>query len=58
MAFANKQQVLIELQEALKGTDLDTIEVSHNEVSLDDAVGPYLFNSQLLIHPKTKKESL
>ncbi|MFG1495099.1 N-succinylarginine dihydrolase [Saccharospirillum sp. HFRX-1] len=47
-AFANTQSVLEELQHKLGDVELIAICVSSAEVSLDDAVRSYLFNSQLL----------
>ena len=49
-AFVDQAAVLARLRERLaaRGTRLDVVEVSVDEVSLADAVGSYLFNSQLL----------
>ena len=47
-AFANTQAVLDELQSKLGDVELIAICVSSAEVSLNDAVRSYLFNSQLL----------
>ncbi|PTY38137.1 N-succinylarginine dihydrolase [Saccharospirillum sp. MSK14-1] len=47
-AFANTQAVLDELQSKLGDVELIAICVSSDEVSLQDAVRSYLFNSQLL----------
>lgn len=47
-AFANTQAVLEELQHKLGDVELIAICVSSAEVSLEDAVRSYLFNSQLL----------
>lgn len=57
-AFMNTNQVLADLQSALGATELEAIEVSNEVVSLQDAVAAYLFNSQLLSHPESRKRIL
>lgn len=49
-AFADETGVLAELHEKMHGfgAELCPVRVSNQAVSLDDAVGTYLFNSQLL----------
>lgn len=49
-AFVDQQGVLAQLRAAI-GPAFTPIVVSAAEVSLDDAVGTYLFNSQLLARP-------
>jgi succinylarginine dihydrolase len=56
-AFLNSDQVIAELQRAMKG-GLKTIAVSTDEVPLQDAVSSYLFNSQLLTLPGHRGYSL
>ncbi|WP_237386959.1 N-succinylarginine dihydrolase [Xenorhabdus sp. Sc-CR9] len=52
-AFLNQQSVLIELREKMArlGHTLMTVEVPTEQVSIQDAVESYLFNSQLLSQP-------
>jgi succinylarginine dihydrolase len=52
-AFADESFVTGALREAMSaaGSELQTIRVDDSEVSLDDAVSSYLFNSQLLSRP-------
>lgn len=52
-AFVDQPAVLARLRERLaaRGTELEVIEVSSDAVCLEDAVGSYLFNSQLLARP-------
>lgn len=52
-AFVDQPAVLARLRERLaaRGAELEVIEVSSDAVSLDDTVGSYLFNSQLLARP-------
>ena len=51
-AFEDRRQLEEDLQRAARGRfDLDLIEVPADEVSLEDAVSSYLFNSQLLQVP-------
>ncbi|MFJ2991486.1 N-succinylarginine dihydrolase [Pandoraea sp. NPDC087047] len=49
-AFVDQAAVLSTLRERLaaRGTQLDVVEVSPDDVSIEDTVGSYLFNSQLL----------
>lgn len=47
-AFLNEEPLLAQLRDRLTGAALETIRVSAAEVSLEDAVASYLFNSQLL----------
>lgn len=49
-AFLNSEQVLSELDRALKAktTELEVLQVSSSEVSVEECVKTYLFNSQLL----------
>jgi succinylarginine dihydrolase len=47
-AFVDTEQVLAELNEKLVGTDLIAVCVPSRQVSVEDAVNSYLFNSQLL----------
>ncbi len=49
-AFLDTEQVLNDLDRQLQGTRLIPVMVAEHEVSLKDAVGSYLFNSQLLSH--------
>lgn len=46
-AFVNQKDVIEELQQAMSG-QLNCIEVPSSQISLEDAVNTYLFNSQLL----------
>ncbi|WP_111494444.1 N-succinylarginine dihydrolase [Marinobacter bohaiensis] len=48
MAFLNEDQVLTDVRARLKGTELQPVRVSSDEVPIADAVSSYLFNSQLL----------
>ncbi|WP_340615906.1 N-succinylarginine dihydrolase [Xenorhabdus entomophaga] len=52
-AFLNQQSVLAELREKMArlGQTLITVEVPAEQVTIQDAVGSYLFNSQLLSQP-------
>ncbi|QDX22010.1 N-succinylarginine dihydrolase [Pandoraea pnomenusa] len=52
-AFVDQPAVLARLRERLaaRGAELEVIEVSSDAVSLEDTVGSYLFNSQLLARP-------
>jgi succinylarginine dihydrolase len=50
-AFVDTEQVLDELNRKLTGTELIPVCVPSAEVSIDDAVRTYLFNSQLLSLP-------
>lgn len=53
-AYADQELVLAECREKLKratGEDLVVIEVAEDDVTLDDCVTTYLFNSQLLTLP-------
>ncbi len=50
-AFSNTETVLSELDRKLKGTSLEAIKVSNGDVTVNDAVRSYLFNSQLLSKP-------
>ena len=49
-AFVDQAAVLATLRERLaaRGTQLEVVEVSADDVSIEDTVGSYLFNSQLL----------
>ena len=47
-AFCDGPQVMAELQEKLGDTALRCITVHHDQVSVEDAIRTYLFNSQLL----------
>jgi len=47
-AFLHQEQVLQELDNALGADSLRAIEVSSRQVSVDEAVSSYLFNSQLV----------
>lgn len=49
-AFVDQAAVLATLRERLaaRGAQLDVVEVSADDVSMEDTVGSYLFNSQLL----------
>ncbi len=51
LAFVDQAAVLATLRDRLaaRGVQLQEIEVSDAEVSIEDAVGSYLFNSQLLV---------
>ncbi|MCG2581121.1 MAG: N-succinylarginine dihydrolase [Marinobacter sp.] len=48
MAFLEEEKVLADIRSRLTGTELQAVRVSSEEVSLEDAVRSYLFNSQLL----------
>ncbi len=50
-AFLDTDSVLAELDRKLKGTSLRPVRVSNRDVTVDDAVRSYLFNSQLLSKP-------
>jgi succinylarginine dihydrolase len=52
-AFVDQEAVLATLRKRLaaRGTELQVVEVSADEVSIEDTVGSYLFNSQLLVRP-------
>lgn len=52
-AFVDQPAVLARLRERLaaRGAELEVIEVCSDAVSLEDTVGSYLFNSQLLARP-------
>jgi succinylarginine dihydrolase len=50
-AFVDTDRVLRELNDKLIGTELIAVCVPSNEVSVNDAVHSYLFNSQLLSKP-------
>lgn len=52
-AFLNEPAALAQIRRAMEsiGAELITLRVSGYEVSLDDAVATYLFNSQLLTRP-------
>jgi len=59
-AYLNKTPLLSELNEKLQfktQTGLIPIEVSSEQVSVEDAVKSYLFNSQLLTLPQTSQNS-
>lgn len=47
-AFADQRAVQTELRAKLGGTDLHWIEARSEQISVEEAVGSYLFNSQLL----------
>lgn len=47
-ALVDTERVLSELDQKLQGADLKAVMVPEQAVSLEDAVGSYLFNSQLL----------
>ncbi|UZE97014.1 N-succinylarginine dihydrolase [Alkalimarinus alittae] len=47
-AFSETERVLSELDRKLKGATLNPIKVSSGDVTVDEAVRSYLFNSQLL----------
>lgn len=47
-AFLDETQVLTDIRGKLKGTELQPVRVSSDEVPIADAVSSYLFNSQLL----------
>lgn len=47
-AFLDEKRVLSEIGSKLKGTDLQPVRVSSDDVPIADAVSSYLFNSQLL----------
>lgn len=53
-AFLDTEQVLSELNRKLKGASLEAIKVSNTDVTINDAVRSYLFNSQLLSKPDGK----
>ena len=48
LAFTNTKEVLKEIEEKLRPTPLLRIPVQNQEVSLNESVASYLFNSQLL----------
>ncbi len=50
-AFSDTEHVLAELDRKLIGTSLAPIMVANSDVSIDEAVRSYLFNSQLLSKP-------
>lgn len=50
-AFVDTDCVLSELDRKLKGASLNAIKVSSRDVTVDEAVRSYLFNSQLLSKP-------
>lgn len=50
-AFVDTDRVLSELDRKLKGASLNAIKVSSRDVTIDEAVRSYLFNSQLLSKP-------
>lgn len=50
-AFVDTDRVLSELDRKLKGASLNAIKVSSSDVTVDEAVRSYLFNSQLLSKP-------
>ena len=50
-AFVDTDRVLSELDRKLKGASLNAIKVSSRDVTVDEAVRSYLFNSQLLSKP-------
>ncbi len=52
-AFARKDETMAEIQDKA-GFDLDLIEVAANDISLDESVATYLFNSQLITLPSGK----
>lgn len=47
-AFLHTQKTIDELQSKLRDAELVSIEVPESQVSLQDAVGSYLFNTQLI----------
>ncbi|MEC6798138.1 N-succinylarginine dihydrolase [Photobacterium sp. S4TG1] len=49
-AFLNQANVYLQLQQKMAG-NLTIIEVPNNRVSVNDAIGSYLFNSQLVTLP-------
>ena len=58
LAFVNNQQVEHDLQQAMTQLgqgEMQSIQVPTNQVSLQDAVQSYLFNSQLLSLPRLNK---
>lgn len=50
-AFLDEAQVLADIRQRLKGTELAPVRVAESDVPLADAVASYLFNSQLLNSP-------
>ncbi|MEQ9545162.1 MAG: N-succinylarginine dihydrolase [Marinobacter sp.] len=48
LAFLEEEKVLADIRGRLTGAELQAVRVSSAEVSLEDAVQSYLFNSQLL----------
>jgi succinylarginine dihydrolase len=58
-AFADKDALRVEIREKAKGLfEPVFVEVAASEVSLDDAVSSYLFNSQLVTRPGQSKLTL
>jgi succinylarginine dihydrolase len=51
LAFTDKQQLIDDLQQRMGSTRLCPIEVPDKDVTVDEAVQSYLFNSQLLSRP-------
>ena len=47
-AFLNQMQVYTDLEQAFDGEEFHVVEVGANDVSVEDAVKSYLFNSQLI----------
>ncbi|PCJ50544.1 MAG: N-succinylarginine dihydrolase [Gammaproteobacteria bacterium] len=52
MAFLDQKQTLESLRDKYPGESLEIIEVTSEQVPLEDAVSSYLFNSQLVNHPE------
>lgn len=50
-AFLNQMQVYTDLERAFDGEEFHVVEVGANDVSVEDAVKSYLFNSQLVTLP-------
>lgn len=57
LAYADTAGVIDELRAAMDGSPLDVLLISEDELSLKDAVGTYLFNSQLVTLPDTKGDT-
>ncbi len=49
-SFLEQEKILLELQQKFP-EDLHLIEIKHNDLSVEDAVSSYLFNSQLITLP-------
>ena len=52
MAFLDQKQTLKDLTDKYPGDNFEIIEVTNEQIPLDDAVHSYLFNSQLVNHPE------